>query len=93
MQRTNIYLRDEQLLALKLLAAEERRSVADLVRRAVDVYLAQRPGDAAWRAHLDELVARVQARVPSEATPDGVEADITAARAEVRQSRHVARGF
>ncbi len=46
-QRTNIYLDEEQLRALKHLATEERQSVANLVRRAVDAYLAQRLADDA----------------------------------------------
>jgi hypothetical protein len=93
MQRTNIYLEDDQLRVLKHLAAEERQSVADLVRRAVDVYLSQRlADDDDWRARLDQLVARIQARIPQSVSPDEIEADITAARAEVKQARRAARG-
>ncbi len=44
-QRTNVYLEEDQLRALKHLAAEERQSVADLVRQAVDAYLARRLTD------------------------------------------------
>jgi Arc/MetJ-type ribon-helix-helix transcriptional regulator len=93
MQRTNIYLEDDQLRLLKHLAAEQRQSVADLVRRAVDLYLSQRlADDADWRVRLDQLVARIQARVPQEVSPDEIEADITAAQAEVKQARRAARG-
>jgi Arc/MetJ-type ribon-helix-helix transcriptional regulator len=92
MQRTNIYLEDDQLRALKHLAAEERQSVADLVRRAVDVYLAQRiADDTDWRARLDDLVVRIQARVPQDLPADEIEADIAAARAEARKARRAAR--
>ena len=42
MRRTNIYLDDDQLRALKHLAAEQQQSLAILVRRAVDEFLARR---------------------------------------------------
>ena len=91
-QRTNIYLDEEQLRALKHLAAEERQSVANLVRRAIDAYLAQRlADDAAWRERLDELVARIRSRVPADISPEEIEADVTAAREEVCQARRAAR--
>jgi len=40
MQRTNVYLDEDQIRALKVLAAEQGRSLAELVRRAVDRLLA-----------------------------------------------------
>ena len=39
MQRTNIYLNEDQLRLLKHLVAEENKPVADLVRQAVDQFL------------------------------------------------------
>jgi hypothetical protein len=88
MQRTNIYLEDDQLRALKHLAAEERQSVADLVRRAVDAYLAQRiADDADWRVRLEELMARIQARVPQDLTEGEIAADITAGKVEVGKAQ------
>lgn len=92
MQRTNIYLDDEQLLALKHLAAAEGQSVAQLVRQAVDRLLAERlPVDGAWAARLDGLIRRIRARVPADAAPVEIEADVSAAREEVRQSRRARR--
>jgi Arc/MetJ-type ribon-helix-helix transcriptional regulator len=92
MQRTNIYLSEDQLRALKHLAAEERQSVADLVRQAVDAYLAKRfAEDAAWRERFDELIERVRSRLPATLPPEEIEADITAAREEVRRAHHAAR--
>ncbi len=86
MQRTNIYLDDDQLRALKHLAAEERQSVADLVRRAVDDYLARRlADDTEWRQRFDQLMDRVRSRVSEDVMPEEIEADITEAREEVRQ--------
>lgn len=91
MHRTNIYLDDEQLRALKHLAAEEHASVADLVRKAIDAYLAPRFSSGKdWGRRFDDLVERIQRRVPPGVTPEEIEADVTAARAEVRQT-HKAR--
>jgi hypothetical protein len=92
MQRTNIYLEERQLRALKHLAAEDRQSVADLVRCAVDAYLAKRLAeDAEWRERLFQLLADVQGRLPADVTPEEIEADISAARDEVRHE-HIAAG-
>ena len=86
MQRTNMYLDEEQLRALKHLAAEEHESVALLVRRAVDEFLARRFQNADdWGRRFDELVTRVQGRVPPGLMAEQIEDDITTARAEVRQ--------
>jgi hypothetical protein len=87
MRRTNIYLDDDQLRALKHLAVEEHQSQAVLVRRAVDEFLARRfKGRADWGERFDALVQRIQTRIPADITPEQIEADITAARHEVRQA-------
>ncbi len=92
MHRTNIYLDAEQVRALKHLAAESQCSVAELVRRAVDDYLARAFRDEKdWGERFDELVARIQRRMPADVTPQEIEADITAAREEVRERRRSAR--
>jgi hypothetical protein len=92
MQRTNIHLDEEQLRVLEQLAAENRQSVAEIVREAVDEYLAKRVGDGrVWRDRLDALLDRVQSRIPGDTAPDEIEADITAARDEVRRAHRAAR--
>ena len=84
MQR-DIELTEEQLGQLEQLAAKERRSVDDLVRFAVNDYIARNTRNwSDWNRRFDELVARVQARMPTDVTPEEIEADITAAREEVR---------
>lgn len=84
MQRTNIYLDEDQLRMLKHLAAEEHQSVADLVRRAVDAYLAQRIADnRAWREQLDHLLERIQSRIPATISSQELKADVTATHQEV----------
>lgn len=85
MYRTNIYLDAEQVRALRHLAAEDRCSVAELVRRAVDSYISTRlSSETDWRERLDEFLARVRARLPADVPPADVEADISAARQEAR---------
>jgi hypothetical protein len=88
LHRTQIHLEGEQVRALERLAAEEQRSVDELVRRAVDGYLAQRRRDGDdWGERFDALVARVRAHMPPDVTPEEIEADIGAAREEVRAER------
>jgi hypothetical protein len=92
MRRTNIYLDGEQLRALRHLAAEEHASVADLVRKAVDAYLAPRfSSSTEWGRRFDELVDRIQRRMPPRLTSEEIEADITAARKEVREAHKAQR--
>jgi Arc/MetJ-type ribon-helix-helix transcriptional regulator len=87
MQRT-IDLTEDQLRGLERLAAEERMSVDELVRLAVGDYLARRGRDwAYWGRRLDDVVARLREGVPADATPEAIEAEITAARAEHRAAR------
>ncbi len=88
MYRTNIYLDAEQIRALKHIAAEDRCSVAELVRRAVDSYIAIRlSDDTGWRERLDEFLARLRAGLPADIPPGEVEADISAAAEEVHELR------
>lgn len=92
MHRTNIYLDDEQLCLLKHVAAEEGKSMADVVRLAVDLYLARRlVDDEQWRERFARLITRVQQRIPPEISPEEIEADITVARGEVRQAHRATR--
>jgi len=92
MQRTNIYLDEDQLRALKHLAVEEKQSVALLVRRAVDEFLAHRFEERAdWGERFDALVSRIRSRIPADLTPDQIEAEISEAREELRQAHRSAR--
>ena len=92
MRRTNIYLDEDQLRALKHLAVEEQQSRAVLVLQALDEFLARRfAGRADWGERLDALVQRIRRRIPADVTPEQIEADITAARDEVRQEHRATR--
>lgn len=92
MQRTNIYLDEDQLRALKHLAVEEQQSVALLVRRAVDEFLSRQFAERTdWGDRFDALVQRIRSRVPTGLTADVIEMDITAARDEVRKAHRLAR--
>ena len=88
MQRTNIYLDEDQLRLLKHLAAEENKPVADFVRRAVDQFLRRRlENDGTWQSDMTALIGRVRSRVSPEIDPDGIERDIREARHDVRTRR------
>lgn len=101
MKRTSIYLDDEQDKLLRHLAIEEGRSFTDLVRRALDQYIERKTAsyqtratepprnipDAEWRARFDALLDQVRAKADPTWTPEEMEADIDAARREVRRER------
>jgi hypothetical protein len=86
MRRTNIYLEEEKLVILKMLAAEEGKTVAELVRKAVNQWLDERlTHQKDWGQRLDELVNRVRSGIPADSQPEDIESDISAARAEIQQ--------
>ena len=92
LRRTNIYLEDDQLDALKVVAATRGSSFATIVRDAVDAYLRdQFVGDPAWRTEFENLLDRVQSRLDRSIAPEDIEADITVARDEVRQMHRASR--
>ena len=88
MQRTNIYLGEDQLRLLKHLAAEENKPVADLVRQAVEQFLHIRLENAVmWQNDMTALIERVRSSVAPEIDPDEIERDIREARHDVRAAR------
>lgn len=54
MVRTQIYLEEEQVEALRRLAAQTGRRQSALIRDAVDRLIAERPSMAEWRSMLAE---------------------------------------
>jgi hypothetical protein len=95
MKRTNIYLDDEQLELLRGLSGQRGRPVAELVREAVDAWLAsqgaRRLSPDEWEERFDALLARRrQIAEQRHFEPDEVERDVIAAVREVRRA-HSAR--
>jgi ribbon-helix-helix CopG family protein len=95
-KRTNIYLEDAQLDLLGRVAEGEGTSVADLVRRAVDAWLAGRkvrkvPEDE-WQRRFRRLLER-RRRIARREKFDPVEVDREVAKAirEVRKARRARR--
>ena len=101
MKRTNIYLDEEQARLLRHLAVEESRSFTDIVREALNEYLARRgmasaprvvgprrllPQDE-WRSSFEAALQRIREGAPTDLSPEEIEAEITAAAEEVRQER------
>lgn len=65
MNRTQIYLDDAQTARLDERAAAEGTSRSTVIRRAVDVYLAQEEQDAAvWREQWRQAVEKSAGRAP-----------------------------
>ena len=103
MKRTNIYLDEEQARVLRHLAIEEGRSFTDVVREALNAYLAQRGLTATsrvtgprrsmpfgeWQSSFMDIVSRIRANSPPDMTADEIEAEITAASEEVRRERRI----
>jgi Arc/MetJ-type ribon-helix-helix transcriptional regulator len=88
MRRTNIYLNDDQLVFLRNMAMQENSTVAELVRRAVDSWLADKLNQRdRWGEQLDGVVARLRSRLPADVPEDEIEADIAAAMDEVKAAR------
>lgn len=91
MQRTNIYLDEDQLLALKRIAAQQGRSVAAVVREAVNRYLATTLSNDDWRQEWDRIVQRFRDDVPPALSSEETEAVVETAIAEVRLRRSLER--
>ena len=101
MATTTISLPDDQFAQLRVLAFLSQRSLDEVVREAVDAYLASLPETATprvtepppgppsseWQAEVDAALVRIRARVPVDMTPEEIEAEITAASEEARAER------
>jgi hypothetical protein len=100
-KRTNVYLDEEQARLLRHLAIEEGRSFTDLVREALNGYLAQRGlastsrvigprrtlASDEWRSRFADVLGQIRAKTPADLCSDAIEAEITTAREEVRHER------
>lgn len=92
MRRTNIYLAERQLGLLRKVSEDRGRPVAELVRDAVDSWLAAEgvreiPEDE-WQARFDALVTRRGGIAEREGfAEEQVQRDVNAAVREVRRTR------
>ena len=92
MRRTNVYLSDEQLEALRHVGARRGEPVAQLVREAVDAWLASQNvrlvPEEEWGHRFGELLARRTTLAHEhDWTEEEVERDVTAAISQVRRAR------
>lgn len=71
MQRTQVYLTDDQRHALDRLAAVEKVPMAELIRRAVDDFLARKPS----QAEFEEILRRTGGSMPDLEVPSRSEWD------------------
>lgn len=92
MRRTNIYLPDQQLDLLRRVSENRGRPVAELVRDAVDSWLAAQgiraiPPDE-WQARFDALLDR-RGKIAERGgfSEEAVVRDVNAAVREVRRTR------
>jgi hypothetical protein len=88
MKQLTLLLKERDLRALMRAAANEGVTIEEIAQRAIHDYLTTRSTpDPEWQRRFDAVIARIQSRIPPEITPDEIEADISAARAEVREAR------
>jgi hypothetical protein len=92
MKRTNIYLSEEQLEALRRLAERRGEPVAQLVREALDEWLASqnvRPiREDEWSRRFGDVLTRRKELADERGwTEKQVERDVMAAVREVRKAR------
>ena len=98
--QTAIDLDEDQARLLRDFSATQGRSVGDVVCEAVSEYLARRGAmepraiaprrripDDEWRSGFEAALQRLRAGVDPNWSPEEIEADITAAREEVRRER------
>jgi hypothetical protein len=87
-EQLTLELEEHDLRALKRAAANEGATIEEVAQRAIHEYLATRVApDPEWQRRFDEIIARIQSRIPPEITPEEIEADVSAARAEVREAQ------
>jgi hypothetical protein len=92
MRRVNIYIADEQADALRRVGERRSRPVAELVREAIDTWLAangvRTVDDDEWARRFDALLARRRAIAETEGfDPDVVERDVVAEVRAFRKAR------
>ncbi|HLH25274.1 MAG TPA: hypothetical protein VK066_22380 [Chloroflexota bacterium] len=102
MERISVYVEPEQAHEFRQLAGEDSRAIAALVREALGEYLARRRSgsgqrtvgprrqipEGEWQARFAAALAGVRAGISPDTVGENLEAEITAARAEVRRSHH-----
>jgi predicted transcriptional regulator len=83
-RRTSIYLDDNAMKALKLLAAASGTTVSEKIREAVDTMLAAQVGQVDWSAEIEGMLERARSRKLPELSGEEMMAEIKA----VRTARH-----
>jgi hypothetical protein len=104
-KRATVQVDEDQAALLRRLALADGRSFADLVHEALGEYLARREGgdtpaasdpprripEEEWQARFAAALQRIRAGAPGDPGDEEIEAEITAARAEVRRGRAAGR--
>ncbi len=85
-RRTSIYLDDNAIKALKLLAAASGTTVSEKIREAVDVMLAAQVGQVDWPAEIEGMLERARARNLPELSGEEMMAEVKAVRGTRRES-------
>ena len=79
---------EDQLVMLKFLAIQQGKTVAELVRTAVDHLLSEQlKNEDKWKTQFNGLINRVRSRIPNNLSSEEIENDITQAKKERKKTR------
>jgi Arc/MetJ-type ribon-helix-helix transcriptional regulator len=84
MERTQIYLDEDQKAALRALAADRGQNVSDVIRQAIDRYLREDFGSTDLPTRLASIQARILAQI-GDVSDQEIDAAAKRARARVRR--------
>jgi len=84
-RRTSIYLDDNAMKALKLLAAASGTTVSEKIREAVDVMLAAQVGLVDWPSEIEQMLERARGRNLPELSDEEIMAEVHAVRRARRE--------
>lgn len=97
-KRLQLHVSDELYDRLTAQALRGQSSVEDLITRWVEEKVTESetqgavgPVDLDWRRRMESLVSEFRSGVPTDVSPEELEAEIAAARAEVREARRARR--
>jgi Arc/MetJ-type ribon-helix-helix transcriptional regulator len=81
MQRTSIYLDDQTLKSLKLLAVASGTTVSDKIREAVEALMTAQVGTTDWRSKIGGILERLKSRDLPELSSQEIIEEVRAVRA------------
>ena len=88
MERTQIYLNEDQKTALRAIAADRGQNVSDIIRQAIDRLLKDDFATIDLTTRLDSVKARLRERI-GDVTEEEIDAAAQQAKRQARERRHI----